>query len=610
MGCYDEENDVKRRAALDHLEKILAQWALTFPHVDTNTNTNTNMDMDTSNAGANTSNTSTTNVNQWQRPRVALVCFGSFRLGVHRPESDLDVLALSPPASTRADFFHTLVKLLQLDPAVSRVHPIPQAYTPVIKFMLHSFHIDLVYSRAANPQKLLAHQLQRVVSSSLWKVSGNIPIPSSMFGTATAQGSTTAATSTQAPQEPRIEYMIDDTDLVGQDEAGVRSLNGARVTQVLLEMVPNLENYRIVLRAVKEWAVTHGIYSNVLGFLGGVNWAILVAWVCLRQPAAGPARLLELFFRTFCSWKWPSPIQLSAIQETPPPGALHLPSWNPLTNPRDGLHIMPIITPSYPSMNSSYNVGIPQLRRIHDEMVRACNSLSSSSSSSNENQGADSHSHSKYQVLFRQSDFFRQHKHFLQVTIRATNAQDFVEWFRLCESRLRMLISDLETREVNVWAFGRFFDRSYSPAGTATGAGKSEASCLQESCFFMALRFAPHVDHVNLGYLTHNYLHAVNSWDERCSGMDLSIAHVTSDKLPEYCWQADTTGNPNHDGAEDWSLGCGGPSSSGAVAPPQPAMCGVENNPNHNQLHSATGGGGSFDLASPTKRSRPNESTV
>ena len=94
------------------------------------------------------------------------------------------------------------------------------------------------------------------------------------------------------PSTTTTEFTIDDVDLIGMDDAEMRSLNGSRVAQMLLELVPNQEHYRVVLRAVKEWALVHGLYSNVLGFLGGVNWAILVAHVCM-------VRLL-LFFLLLC----------------------------------------------------------------------------------------------------------------------------------------------------------------------------------------------------------------------------------------------------------------------------------------------------------------------
>ena len=53
----------------------------------------------------------------------------------------------------------------------------------------------------------------------------------------------------------------------------------------------------------------HGIYSNVLGFLGGVSWAMLVARTCQLYPNAAASTLVEKFFLVFSKWS----VQFSAI---------------------------------------------------------------------------------------------------------------------------------------------------------------------------------------------------------------------------------------------------------------------------------------------------------
>ena len=106
--------------------------------------------------------------------------------------------------------------------------------------------------------------------------------------------------------------------------------------------------------------------EQVAGFLGGINWALLVARICQLYPNALPNMLVARFFRVYTQWRWPNPVMLSAIEE----GPLGLQIWDPRRNPKDNYHLMPIITPAYPSMNSSYNVSSSTLRIMKDEFQR------------------------------------------------------------------------------------------------------------------------------------------------------------------------------------------------------------------------------------------------
>lgn len=263
-----------------------------------------------------------------------ILTFGSYRLGVSGPGADIDTLAVAPRhVDRRRDVFgmyeagvvpppreNVLVEMLRDDPDASEIVAVAEAYVPVIKFVYGGVEIDL----------LVACLQLEVLPPSL--------------------------------------DILDDGILRNLDDGTQRSINGVRVTDAILRLVPHIPNFRTTLRAVKHWAKRRAVYSNVLGYLGGVAWAILVARVCQLYPRAAPATLLSRFFRVYEQWRWPNPVLLVAISPGSP--ALGYKLWNPRLNIQDARHLMPVVTPSYPSMNTTHNVSLSTLRVVQNEIAR------------------------------------------------------------------------------------------------------------------------------------------------------------------------------------------------------------------------------------------------
>ncbi|ONH70583.1 Poly(A) polymerase, partial [Saccharomyces cerevisiae] len=77
------------------------------------------------------------------------------------------------------------------------------------------------------------------------------------------------------PTSRPLSLTLSDKNLLRNlDEKDLRALNGTRVTDEILELVPK-PNFQNRLRAIKLWAQRRAVYANIFGFPGGVAWAML-----------------------------------------------------------------------------------------------------------------------------------------------------------------------------------------------------------------------------------------------------------------------------------------------------------------------------------------------
>ncbi|CAG2100763.1 unnamed protein product [Medioppia subpectinata] len=305
--------------------------------------------------------------------------FGSYRLGVHTKGADIDTLVVAPRHVQRSDFFDTFPKMLSQIPNCEYVRAVRQAFVPVIKTKIEGIEVDVVFAKLAL---------------------NNIP---------------------------QDLDLSDGSLLKNIDEKTVLSLNGSRVADDILRLVPNRESFCLALRAVKLWAKRRGIYSNVLGFFGGASWTLLVAHTCQLYPRASAATLLQKFFELFRQWEWSKPVLLRRNSDDDP--SLGFTVWDPQKNGRDRHHLMPIITPSYPQRNSTYNVSKSTKTIIINELIRGSQIINNIISGD-----------VPWDSLFESDEnFFIKYEHFI-VLLVSPDAQ----WMGLVESKIRILVQKLE----------------------------------------------------------------------------------------------------------------------------------------------------------------------
>lgn len=327
--------------------------------------------------------------------------FGSYRLGVYGPGTDIDTLIVVPKYVSRDDFFTVFADMLRQQPDLDEIVVVPEAYVPIIKIKYSGISIDLICARLDLYQ---------------------IPITLSL---------------------------LDKNLLRNIDEKDIRALNGTRVTDEILRLVPKPISFKYALRTIKLWAQRRGIYGNVFGFPGGVAWAMIVARICQLYPNACSAVIVSKFFTILIQWAWPQPVILKQIED----GPLQVRVWNPRLYPGDRQHRMPVITPAYPSMCATHNITASTMKVILNELERS-NAIVNEISAGKKD----------WSALFEKHTFFYNYKSYLSVTAATLGSEEeALKWSGWIESRLRFLVQKLEVHESIALAhpYVKYFEHSF-----------------------------------------------------------------------------------------------------------------------------------------------------
>ncbi|CAB9502208.1 Nuclear poly(A) polymerase [Seminavis robusta] len=431
----------------------------------------------------------------------SLFTSGSYRLGVHEPGADIDTILVAPHVCSRLDFFgevltsndgketrdpESLAERIKRHPDVTNFVPVEEAAVPILTFDWEGINIDLLFARLN---------------------SNSVP----------------------------ADFDIDnDAVLDGVDSATEKSLNGPRVTNLIAALVSGTperyQTFLAVVRVVRKWAKARGLYSNKMGYWGGVNINIAVALCVQLYPVATPASLLRKFFLVFKTWRWPNPVMLTK----PHDANLGLTVWN-AHSVNNARQVAPIITPAYPAMNSTLSMTRQTLQIMHEEFCRGHEIVTRLW----KQHEADSASELEWKELLEPSDFFIAYPQYLSLCIVGPTQEDAQKWIAFCESRLRKLTSDMLGRslplsKIQLWPKkleACIADRS------ALLTLAQRKNCITYMIGFAVDKLRMRGDQLNVEQQLHNFREwELSRFRDIVPGMDVCAKTFRVKELPQVCF--------------------------------------------------------------------------
>jgi poly(A) polymerase len=292
-----------------------------------------------------------------------ILSIGSYKLEVHSSDSDIDIVCLAPHRYTREEFQQEFYRKLQSVPGVTYCYGVFRAKVPLIKLIMRGVKIDMQYANTDQDLNSICTHLL--------------------------------------------------------DEPTLLSINAYRNNEMLLNLVPNIEKFRVLLKTVRLWAKKRGIYSGIFGFLGGAAWSILAAKICILYPSLSEIELIHKFFKVYSQWDWSIPVCLNPEQSS------FSYSYHQ--------SLMTLLTPAHPCYNTAYTLTTSSFYCIVQELELGYKITKDIIEGNQE-----------WQTLFEEIDFFQLYKYFIKVTIHSCSANEYETWQGIVFSRIKFLLQELE----------------------------------------------------------------------------------------------------------------------------------------------------------------------
>eukprot|EP01023_Acetabularia_acetabulum_P034479 TRINITY_DN32377_c0_g1_i3.p1 TRINITY_DN32377_c0_g1~~TRINITY_DN32377_c0_g1_i3.p1 ORF type:complete len:781 (-),score=96.95 TRINITY_DN32377_c0_g1_i3:11-2278(-) len=422
---------------------------------------------------------------------VKMLPQGSYYLQTDDPTSDIDVIVVTSCCIRRRNHFfghHTLAlqAMLKQDERAAEVVAISSASVPLLRFRFYGIDIDMGMC-----------QLQH------------------------------------AEITDHLDYSSE--DLIRNwvaDEESRKTLGGWRSTIAIRDLWQGdpqsgiFRNYKLVVRLLKLWAKRRGLYSNVLGYFGGINISILVGRILQTNSIhTTPAEMVFKFFKVYdCEWG-------TTFGLFPFPGSQHV--LDPSYSGNWQSHAMKIITPTLPQINSSSSVFPSSLTVIRQEIQRGkqiCQKI------------LEGVHHCSWSDLTEPINFWNSYNYFLIINISVSNKDHLAGWQGKVISKIRKLAIDLQHLAglVRPWTFPVYKLQKQQENDEIVRPPQDQ--CEKCVMYFLSLEKDP--ENANKAYfdnVVRNFRQSTISeyMDENIyrNGMDVKLSVVHRCDLPEDCFK-------------------------------------------------------------------------